>query len=64
MRRGLYILTHTHTHTYTHTHTDGILIDSLDIHARIWERVAEEIEGILCVCVCVCVCVCILNVRR
>lgn len=24
---------------------DGILVDSLDVHARVWERIAEKIEG-------------------
>lgn len=24
---------------------DGILVDSLDVHARVWERIAERING-------------------
>ncbi len=24
---------------------DGILVDSLDVHARVWERVAQAIDG-------------------
>lgn len=24
---------------------DGALIDSLDVHARVWERVADEMGG-------------------
>ena len=36
---------------------DGILVDSLDVHARVWERIAEKINGeqswwAVCVCAC------------